>query len=184
MPTPLGWQARWSMTGSRRWEKSWWRATPTVPWNSMKSSSPWGWIVQFVDGSEILQSPVEVGSSWHYLRGFVLTRWLGMGFLNHQQCHNPTNGRKTLVTAETCWGFVSMKLVSSIHRGKISNSSCSCCYCCCCCCCCCCLLLLFVVVVCCCCLLLLLLLLLWLWLWLLVVVVGGGCWWWWWRLEN
>ena len=35
-----------------------------------------------VDGSEILRSPVEVGSLSHYLR-----RWLALalGFLNHQQ---------------------------------------------------------------------------------------------------
>ena len=71
-------------------------------WNSTKSSFTCCWIVQFVDGSEILRSPVEVGTSSHDLRGVRHTRWLALGFINHQQCHNPINGRKTLVTAETC----------------------------------------------------------------------------------
>ena len=30
-------------------------------------------------------APVEVGSVSHYLQGFINPRWLGMGFLNHQQ---------------------------------------------------------------------------------------------------
>ena len=32
-----------------------------------------------------VNSPVEVGSLSHYLQGFIHSRWLGMGFLNHQQ---------------------------------------------------------------------------------------------------
>ena len=46
-----------------------------------------------VDGSEILRSPVEVGS-WNPIIYKVLEtsqRWLGMGFLNHQQYPLPTN---------------------------------------------------------------------------------------------
>ena len=35
--------------------------------------------------AEIRRSPVEVGSWSHYLRYFIHPRWLGMGFLNHQQ---------------------------------------------------------------------------------------------------
>ena len=38
-----------------------------------------------IDGSEILRSPVQVGSLSHRLQGFIHPRWLGMGFLNHQQ---------------------------------------------------------------------------------------------------
>ena len=36
-----------------------------------------------VDGRN--PAPVEVGSVSHYLQGFINPRWLGMGFLNHQQ---------------------------------------------------------------------------------------------------
>ena len=39
-----------------------------------------------VDGSEIRQTqPVELGTLSHDFRGFIHPRWLGMGFLNHQQ---------------------------------------------------------------------------------------------------
>ena len=38
-----------------------------------------------VDGSEIRLTSWGKGSLSHYLQGFIHVRWLGMGFLNHQQ---------------------------------------------------------------------------------------------------
>ena len=53
---------------------------------------PWPGYQQFlkiwgttVDGSEILRSPVEVGSLSHYLQGFSTIPGGCLGFLNHQQ---------------------------------------------------------------------------------------------------
>ena len=43
--------------------------------------------------AEIWRSPVEVGSLYLYLQGFIHPRWLGMGFLNHQQY-----GGKTVIS--------------------------------------------------------------------------------------
>ena len=37
-----------------------------------------------VDGSEIRRSPVEVGSFFHYLQGFIHPKGSCLGFLNHQ----------------------------------------------------------------------------------------------------
>ena len=38
-----------------------------------------------VDGWNPVNSPVEVGSLSHDLEGFIHSRWLALGFLNHQQ---------------------------------------------------------------------------------------------------
>ena len=43
-----------------------------------------------VDGSEILRSPVEVGSSSHYLQAFIHPRWLALGFQPSTVCFPST----------------------------------------------------------------------------------------------
>ena len=35
--------------------------------------------------TKLKNSPVELGGLSHHLQGFVLPRWLALGFLNHQQ---------------------------------------------------------------------------------------------------
>ena len=66
------------------------------------------WCFQFgrtdtVDGSEILRSPVEVGSLCHDLPGFAHPRWLA-GFLIHQQyLWDGFLGLLFRTTAETHW---------------------------------------------------------------------------------
>ena len=60
-----------------------------------------------VDGSEIRRSPVDVGSLSHYLQVFTIhLRWLGMGFLNHQQYEFSTRG------SCDCFGAKSVEYLS------------------------------------------------------------------------
>ena len=72
---------------------------------------------------EIRRLPVEVGSlSSHYLQGFFTSkRWLGMGFLNHQQHHlisSPTDFEDWLVVGLVS-GYLTRASVWWIHHGLV-----------------------------------------------------------------
>ena len=59
-----------------------------------------------VDGSEIRWSPVEVGSLFHYLQGFLHSRWLFVLFLNHQQYQFWVSHQVFCRSGEESSGFV------------------------------------------------------------------------------
>ena len=61
--------------------------------------------IHTVDGSEIRRSPVEVGSLWHYLQGFIYPRWCRISSIDSKNAMMEIGEKNASKTLEEVWVF-------------------------------------------------------------------------------